>query len=140
VIDYGKEVLNLPISQVTEIQALIDEGAFEEARRRLDFFNLVQKALIQVDVDIRTKVHVGAGATGGYRSGLTLVGEKGPELVDMGRGGFIHTAADTRSLMSGSSMGSVGNTTSTPIVVNNYGREFGVADMNHVLAMARLAS
>lgn len=36
-------------------------------------------------------------------SGLTLVGEEGPELVNLRGGSYVHTAAETRQLMSESS-------------------------------------
>ena len=34
---------------------------------------------------------IGAAATGGFRRGLTLVGERGPELVDLGGGSRVYT-------------------------------------------------
>ena len=34
---------------------------------------------------------IGAAATGGFRRGLTLVGERGPELVDLGSGSRVYT-------------------------------------------------
>lgn len=48
-----------------------------------------------------------ARASGGPVSGgmSYLVGERGPELVTFGRDGMVHSAADTRSLMSGQSGG-----------------------------------
>ena len=34
---------------------------------------------------------IGAAATGGFRRGLTLVGERGPEIVDLGGGSQVYT-------------------------------------------------
>ena len=34
---------------------------------------------------------IGAAATGGFRRGLTLVGERGPEIVDLGSGSQVYT-------------------------------------------------
>lgn len=40
-------------------------------------------------------------ASGGHSSGLTIVGEEGPELIDMGaRGGYVYTAPQTSQIMS----------------------------------------
>jgi hypothetical protein len=35
-------------------------------------------------------------ATGGWRSGLTWVGEEGPELVNLPGGSYVNTAAQSR--------------------------------------------
>lgn len=40
-------------------------------------------------------------AMGGYATGLNIVGEMGPEIVDMSRG-YVHTASDSRALLSNS--------------------------------------
>jgi len=48
---------------------------------------------------------VGQAASGGIRSGLTLVGENGPELIDAAPGSRVHTAADTSRAMTGGSGG-----------------------------------
>lgn len=43
-----------------------------------------------------------AFAAGGlYGGGLALVGEKGPELINFNKPGYVHTAADTASMMGG---------------------------------------
>jgi len=39
-------------------------------------------------------------AIGGPAEGLTLVGERGPELVSLPRGSYVHTAGKTRSMLS----------------------------------------
>lgn len=48
---------------------------------------------------------VGHAAEGGGRSGLTLVGEQGPELVDLPAGSQVHTTGDSRRMLAGSSGG-----------------------------------
>lgn len=85
----------------------------------------------------------GRGATGGWRSGLTLVGELGPELVDMGNRSYIHTAAETRQMMAPVSTSMVAAATlgqggGAQIVLHNYRKDPTLADLNHLLAMARL--
>lgn len=44
--------------------------------------------------------HVGTAATGGVRNGMTLVGEHGPELVDLAPGSHVRSNPDTRRLLS----------------------------------------
>lgn len=41
-------------------------------------------------------------ATGGYRSGLTWTGERGPELVELPRGSYVHPHAESMAMASGS--------------------------------------
>lgn len=51
--------------------------------------------------------HYGGGgggkkkAAGGPASGITLVGEQGPELVSLPAGSYVHNNADTRGMLSG---------------------------------------
>jgi len=42
--------------------------------------------------------HIGRAATGGARSNMTLVGERGPELVNLAPGSHVRSNADTRRL------------------------------------------
>jgi hypothetical protein len=44
---------------------------------------------------------VGTAASGGNRSGMTLVGEEGPELVNLPSGSRVQTAGATRAAMTG---------------------------------------
>ena len=55
---------------------------------------------------------IGAAATGGFHSGLTLVGERGPELVDLGSGSRVYTNDQLADAVSGGGGGAVS-------VVNN---------------------
>lgn len=49
-------------------------------------------------------VGIPAFAEGGnYRGGVALVGEEGPELINFNRGGYVHTASQTASMLSGNS-------------------------------------
>lgn len=47
-------------------------------------------------------------AGGGPRSRRTLVGEQGPEIVDLAPGSMVHTAGDSRRMMAGSGGGGGG--------------------------------
>jgi len=43
-------------------------------------------------------------AMGGYTSGLTLVGERGPELIEAPSGTYVHNNRDTRKMMGGNTV------------------------------------
>ncbi|WEJ33853.1 phage tail tape measure protein [Devosia sp. SD17-2] len=59
----------------------------------------------------------GAFAKGGrFNSGLALVGEEGPELVEFGGPGEVHTARQTRGILSGAQGGAGGVTISAPLI------------------------
>ncbi|MFC4609719.1 hypothetical protein ACFO9E_18140 [Streptomyces maoxianensis] len=51
---------------------------------------------------------VGTAATGGIRSNRVLVGEQGPEIVDLPPGSRVHSNPDTRRMMAGSGGGDGG--------------------------------
>jgi hypothetical protein len=42
-----------------------------------------------------------ARAIGGYSSGITLVGERGPELVSLPSGSYVHDSSESRQMLSG---------------------------------------
>ena len=54
---------------------------------------------------------IGAAATGGFRSGLTLVGERGPELVDLGSGAQVYTNEQLADAVNGGG--------GSPVIVTN---------------------
>ncbi len=43
----------------------------------------------------------GHAAMGGYHSGMTIVGERGPELVSLPKGSYVHTASESKGMMGG---------------------------------------
>lgn len=58
-------------------------------------------------------------AKGGPASGLTLVGEEGPEIVDLPTGSFVHSSPQSRAMLaSGSPASSVGGGTTVNLTVN----------------------
>lgn len=52
--------------------------------------------------------NVGRAASGGIRSNLTLVGERGPELVDLAPGSRVHSNEDSQRMLSAGSGGEGG--------------------------------
>lgn len=169
ILRYIGQANGIPAEKVTEIQALVDAGKIEEAKqvladasvaRTVDVTADAKTAQATADLNNLTKpreitiipflpghnplpnkwlLNPGqAGGTSNAPAGLTPVGENGMELVNFRGGEQVFNASDTRSLMSTSQLSSQ---TSTPaITIVNNRRDIGVSDLNHVLAMARLAS
>lgn len=59
-----------------------------------------------------------AGGTNYASGGLAIVGEKGPELVNLPRGSQVYTAGETRSMINNRTTGSYNNQTVNNINVN----------------------
>lgn len=57
--------------------------------------------------------HIGTAATGGVRGNMTLVGESGPELVNLAPGSHVKSNPDTRRILAGGGPGS-----GQPMVIN----------------------
>lgn len=78
--------------------------ASTEARIRSIGVEAQNQWIQDVNRQLGTTTDIVARAEGGYTpSGLTLVGEQGPELVNFNRPGMVYTAAQTAGLMGGSS-------------------------------------
>ena len=54
---------------------------------------------------------IGTAATGGFRRGLTLVGERGPELVDLGSGSQVYSNEQLNAAVAGGGAGVIVNNT-----------------------------
>jgi hypothetical protein len=65
---------------------------------KLKFVGGTWQVLINAHVNMDKNPFMPA-ASGGPRSGLTLVGEEGPELVNLPNGSYVHTAAQTRNFL-----------------------------------------
>jgi hypothetical protein len=61
-------------------------------------------------------VNVNGAAVGGTRSGVTLVGEEGPELVDLPNGSFVHTNSETRDILNNSGPATSGPANGAPVL------------------------
>lgn len=82
------------------------------------------------------RIYAGASGIDNARRGLTLVGEEGPELVSFAGGERVWNTDDTRAMFASLTV----DRPTPAIVVNNNRRDIGVADLNQLLAMARLAA
>lgn len=101
----------MPDEQKTKILAQIEEGDIATVNGIL--FEWAKGVNVPVRFAGQGSVGFEKKAAGGYtRGGLTLVGEQGPEFVEMPQGAYVHTAAQTRQMMTGS-----GNTTFVNVAV-----------------------
>lgn len=114
VIRYAEEVGNIPPSKVSEILAAIDQGSIDEARRLLDELEKPRRTSLGVRVfNELTGKALASGITGAFArgtqgspAGTALVGENGPELVELPRGSRVADAGRTRNTMRRPSGGS----------------------------------
>lgn len=64
----------------------------------IDFVTNAVGGILNLNTDIEKR------ASGGYASGMTLVGERGPELVDLPGGSYVHNNSDTNRMIGGSNI------------------------------------
>lgn len=111
-----RQLGRVPDSRKAAIRAQISQlnAAIAEARRKLDDLN-GKTATTYVNTVYSPPGHAGPGgfpkykatggivgaAGGGPRSRMTLVGEQGPELVDLAPGSRVRSNPDTRRMMAG---------------------------------------
>lgn len=118
VLDYGESVRGVPKAWTTNVLALIDQGKLAEAEKYLDWLARPR------DVPLVPKVR-GSGGGNPYFAqgtnyapgGLAVVGEEGPELVELPRGSKVHTAAETRAMASRVASGPVPAQAGTSVYV-----------------------
>ncbi len=94
--------LSVPDSVTTELRA-IDNATAVVRNLQAALSGLKDKTITVTTrntIIAATAATANARARGGWTDGLTLVGEEGPELIDVKGRAFVHTAAETRELMS----------------------------------------
>jgi hypothetical protein len=104
----------VPPSKQVQIRADISQ-AYQQIRAIQFALAAIQSKTVYVNVltipgirPIAKGGYIGAAATGGTRSGIQLVGEEGPELVSLPVGSYVHTASQTRGMLtSGAGGGNV---------------------------------
>lgn len=122
--DKVKEVAGSLWDKTKEVFGGIKEsitGAFDSAKEKVGaFFNWIGEKLCTLDEKIESipvigQIYKGAKYVGGgianlvtgknalgtsyWRGGVSLVGEHGPELVNMPRGSKVHTASQTKNIV-----------------------------------------
>jgi len=85
-----------------EFASLNASASADIAQLQLDNLNIHTTLLTSINANIASIAGVPTAATGGRVSGLTLVGEKGPELVDFTTPGQVYTADQTAGMFTGS--------------------------------------
>jgi len=123
ILAYIGDVNDVPPEKLSEISALIDEGSLEEANRLLDETSETRRAAIIADsstadaeaalnwlarprsstlrvntIGPSAPTHLADG-TDFHSGGVALVGEQGPELVNLPRGSQVFTAAETQRML-----------------------------------------
>lgn len=122
--DAKDELRSVPKSKTSKVKARIDQlkDKIREARARLNGIDgytatTYIRSVYYTANDPRTlaaahgRAHggvIGAAATGGVRNNMTLVGEQGPEVVDLPAGSRVRSNPDTRRLLSGAGAGGGG--------------------------------
>lgn len=84
-----------------EFASLNASASADVAQLQLDNLSIHTTLLTSINANIATLAGVPAAANGGRVSGLTLVGEYGPELVDFVTPGQVYTADQTAGMFAG---------------------------------------
>lgn len=79
--------------------------------------------------------HKYASGTVAARGGMALVGENGPEVVEMPRGAKVHTAADTRRMLQGGT-GRGGDINVTQHIYNSVDYNKGIEELGFIMRTA----
>lgn len=120
-----KKLKETPPSKTTAVKGNIAdlEAKIAAARRKLDALN-GKTAYTYVYTSTAQGGHptqrratggiIGAAATGGPRNNNVLVGEQGPEIVNLAPGSMVRSNPDTKRLLGGAGSGGTGQ----PIVIN----------------------
>lgn len=123
ILNHIARVNGIPTSRVTHFQSLVDSGAFNSARDALDW--LARQRIVDIIARIRNPVlgddnrSTGRATGGTVSEPMTLVGERGPELVSLPYGSRVHTNADSMRMLAG--MGSGGNTYNLSVSLSGIG-------------------
>lgn len=140
----------IPESKMTEIRTDLNQGHFDAALAKINELSATREMAVKVTAavnvvfsDFAKGINLPRHAAGvaAAQPGLALVGERGTELVDFRGGERVFNASDTRQLLDGALSQSAGSDpTRGGLTIINNRRDIGLADLNHVLAMARLAA
>lgn len=105
-------VNDIPGRKSTSIEARLDRGAIGQVENELNYVARNRSMTIRAYLEFigafpgSAAPGVGQRANGGtVREPLTLVGERGPELVSLPNGSRVHTNAESRRMMAGAGSG-----------------------------------
>ena len=94
------DIFNTVTAQLGDVEQYATDTA-DLAQQQVDALNSHTKILANIDSGISKLAGITpiqAAATGGWRQGITLVGEKGPEIVDFTSPGRVYTADQTAGM------------------------------------------
>ncbi len=100
-----QKYLAVPSKVTTDVtantqSAINNVTALQNAIANIKSKSVTISASISGPTGISASGSIARRARGGWTDGLTLVGEEGPELIDVRGRAFVHTAAETRELLS----------------------------------------
>ncbi|MDY7101565.1 MAG: hypothetical protein S0880_10295, partial [Actinomycetota bacterium] len=113
ILGYVEDLAGIPEERSTEFRAAVNDGDLAEVDREMRMATRARE--IQVHIrqfgwdprlpdhlanDRRTGGITGSAAGGGPRGRRTLVGEDGPEIVDLAPGSQVHSTPDTMRMLS----------------------------------------
>ena len=107
VLNHIARVTGIPREVITDIAANLDDRSYEDVERELEY--LTRQRFARIDVTTGGVAKYAKG-TNFHPGGLAIVGEQGPELVNLPRGSSVETASQTRSVMRSGTGGGGGNT------------------------------
>jgi hypothetical protein len=116
VIEFGESVGNLPPATVVKINALIDQGAFAEAERMIALLTRRREFPISPRYVPGGSTPKFATGTSSAPAGVALVGEQGPELVQLAGGERVMSAGATQAALRSTAAAS-----GAGLVINMYG-------------------
>lgn len=100
---YGQNLTKLPTSKHTTVTNTANTANGQAQNYINTLNNIPRNIFTQVTVNTVHTGHAYGGitgaASGGARGGMTLVGERGPELVRLPGGSSVYSAGDTQSMM-----------------------------------------
>lgn len=96
-------------ADISDLQAKVRQAKVELAMLRDRVVNVTVRNLYDSSLNRHAKGGVvGRAATGGVRANRTLVGEDGPEIVDLAPGSHVRSNSDTRRMLGGGGGGGGG--------------------------------
>jgi hypothetical protein len=119
IIAYAQEVAHISPEVTTSILAKVDEGSFAEVLRIIGTItNQTYPVLFKAKTASGKPLNAYASGTRSARPGLALVGEDGPELVEMSGGETVHSSSETANMFGGVSPVAAAGGVSYSITVN----------------------
>jgi hypothetical protein len=117
-LEFIETVGGIPPSKETEIKALIDQGKYDEVERMLANLARARTAFITAKGQGSLGFMKTAMGTSSSPGGMTIVGERGPELLDLPPGAEVRPFPQLKADLSGKSGGASSPMSLSPMSAN----------------------